>query len=75
VTFAALGGYFALMWSPMEGVNLVHAQHGTLIGHHVKIWTTSSTTSSSGMRLVAEVLRLLALQSSRPEIATLSGFA
>jgi hypothetical protein len=59
VTFAALGGYFALMWSPMEGVNLLHAQHGTLIGHHVKIWTTSY----SGMRLVAEVLRLLASQS------------
>ena len=42
MTFAALGGYFALMWSPIEGVNLLHAQHGTLIGHHVKIWTTGT---------------------------------
>jgi hypothetical protein len=35
--FAALAGYFGMMWSPFEGVDLVHAQQTTVVGGHVHV--------------------------------------
>jgi len=60
VTLAALGAYFALMWSPLEGVNLVHVREATVVDGHLRF----STVAYPPMHVVVELLRLLVSQAA-----------
>ena len=58
VTFAALGGYFAMMWSPFEGVSLLHGREIAVVAGHLH----SVQVSYPPVHVIEEVLRLLASQ-------------
>ncbi len=57
-TFAALTGYFAMTWSPLEGVSLVHVRQATLAGRHLHV----TVITYGPLQLPWHVVRLIGPQ-------------